>query len=110
MYTYLLLTSVVHIDVDDNALCDQSPVDEGVDRVVRKGDASQEVLVTREEEVSSRDNHWRGRSLGRNQEEEEHAFQEFSCFFGLSQLRRPGQSTGQEKPRTGRERGEITTK
>ena len=77
MCTYLLHTSVVHVDVDDNILCDQPPVGEGVDRVVWKTDASQEVLMrtTRQEVLPSRDDHWGGRSLGCQQEKEgEHAF------------------------------------
>ena len=58
MCTYLLLTSVVYVDVNDNILCDQPPVGEGVERVVREDKASQEVLVAREEGHSTRDNHW----------------------------------------------------
>ena len=102
MSTYLLLASVVHIDVNDNVLCNQSPVGEGVNRVVRKDKAAKEV-------PSSRDNHWRGGSLGCKQEEEEHALQE---HFFVSSEWTVGQSTGRDKPRTGRERreGEITTK
>ena len=81
MCIYLLLTSVVYVDVNDNILSDQPPVGEGVERVVREDEASQEGRLAREEGHSTRDNHWRGRSLGCNQEKEEHAFQECSCFF-----------------------------
>merc|ERR1719348_1961156 len=77
----LLLTSVVYVNVNDNILCDQPPVGEGVERVVGEDEASQEVLLAREERHSTRDNHWRGQSLGCKQEKEQHAFQECSCFF-----------------------------
>ena len=57
--TYLFVTGIVHVDLDDNrgSCRDQSPVGERIGRVVREHDASEEVPMTGEDHGAPWDNH-----------------------------------------------------